>query len=204
MPIDFRSTHLGISECIKQIKARNLRYDVILVDPWHEYQTSYQSLTDAVDLIDDDGAVIVHDCLPPTERAASPAYVTGVWCGVTYKAYLDFLLARNNLVYFTIDTDLGCGVIRKVGDSISRLRSQTTSHGVVHQLAQVVRRQRDDLDMKLERARLARDWFELGDDFPSAFRFLREHKVPLLNLVSVQHFLRGEAWEIAERTLHRS
>ena len=195
MPIDFRSTDLDLRECVNQIKARGLRYDVILVDPWHEYETSHRSLTVALDLLDDLGTIVVHDCLPPTERCASPKYVSGDWSGVTYKAYLDVVLARSDLVYFTVDTDYGCGVIRKADDSISRLSnsilsSQTTPHSVVRHLAQMVRPRRDDRDLKLKRAALARDWFKLGDDFPSAFRFLREHKVPLLNLVSVQDFLR--------------
>ena len=33
---------------------------------------------------------------------------------MTYQAYLDFVLARRDLRYLTVDTDYGCGVIRKL------------------------------------------------------------------------------------------
>jgi hypothetical protein len=53
---------------------------------------------------------VVHDCRPPREEIAGPEYIPGEWCGVTYKAYVDLVVA-GNLSYLTVDTDCGCGVI---------------------------------------------------------------------------------------------
>lgn len=58
--------------------------------------------------------MVVHDCSPPDEALTSPDFVPGEWCGVTYRAYLDFVLARRDLRYLTVDTDYGCGVVRKL------------------------------------------------------------------------------------------
>lgn len=35
------------------------------------------------------------------------------WCGVTYCAYIEFVFAHPDVTYYTVDTDYGCGVIRK-------------------------------------------------------------------------------------------
>jgi hypothetical protein len=111
MGIDFRSVDLEIAGCIKQIG--QLRFDVILLDAHHAYETSLRDLTFARDLLTDHGTIVVHDCDPPSEKVARPDFIVTSWAGVTYKAYLDFVMKCNDLAYFTIDTDWGCGIIRK-------------------------------------------------------------------------------------------
>ena len=83
------------------------------MDGWHTYDCTIRDLTLAYDLLADGGVLVVHDCLPPTELMASPAWVPGSWCGVVYKAFLDFVLARNDLDYCTVNLDYGCGIIVK-------------------------------------------------------------------------------------------
>src|SRR5664279_1090533 len=92
LPIDFRSSNLDISECVKAVRARELKYDVILVDSFHEYEPSARDLREAVNLLNPAGTIIVHDCFPRDATVAVPEYIDGPWCGVTYKAYLDFVL----------------------------------------------------------------------------------------------------------------
>ena len=86
---------------------------------------------------------------------------------MTYKGYLDFLIDRDDLDYFTVATDLGCGVIRKRRPDTARTPSR-------------------------ERDLLIDHWRRLGNDFPSAFHFLRAHNVSLLKLISVEEFLWNE------------
>jgi len=167
MEIDFRSADLNIDDCIKQIRAKNLHYDAVLIDAFHEYETSLRDLKMAIDLLSDGGTVLVHDCDPPSEDIACPHFVSTAWAGVTYKSYLDFLFGRDDLVYLTVDTDWGCGVIRR-RNAIA---------------AQSGRRDTDPL---------IKDWRRLGNDFHSAFRFLQANKTRLLNLMSLDEFLRTE------------
>jgi hypothetical protein len=42
-PIDFRSESLDIAPCLKLLHRQGLRYDVILVDSYHEYKTSLRA-----------------------------------------------------------------------------------------------------------------------------------------------------------------
>jgi len=167
MRIDFAASGLDTTECIRKIRARQLRFDVILVDAWHEYDTATRDLRDALSLLQPRGTVVVHDCLPPSEALASPIYRAGEWCGVTYKAYLDFVLARPQLEYRTVDIDFGCGVIRS---RPPRAPSPAS----------------DDYDALLAQ------WKAFGDDYDAAYRFMLEHRRSLCRLRSIEDFIRDE------------
>src|SRR5262249_38161739 len=103
LDIDFRSGDLDISACLDEIRRRQLSYDIMLVDPFHEYAQSLRDIAAAFGLIVPGGTIVVHDCLPPNELLATPTYIEGSWCGVTYKAYLDFVTPRDDLVYCTVE-----------------------------------------------------------------------------------------------------
>ena len=177
MPIDFRSSNLDIDECVSAIRARNLKYDAILVDPFHEYESSARDLSEAVNLLNPNGTIIVHDCFPRDRAIAGPEYIAGDWCGVTYKAYLDFVLANESLIFCTIDTDYGCGVIRRN----SSLCSSQRMAGRALRMAP-----RDD------KRHVVGQWMRVGKDYDAAFNLLAAHSITLLNLVTVDEFLNGE------------
>jgi methyltransferase family protein len=100
MGIDFRSVDLEIAGCIKQIG--HLRFDVILLDAYHAYETSLRDLTFARDLLTDHGTIVVHDCDSPSEKVAHPDFIVTSWAGVTYKAYLDFVMKCDDLAYLRL------------------------------------------------------------------------------------------------------
>jgi hypothetical protein len=177
LPVDFRSQDLDIARCVRDIRARGLRFDLIFIDPFHEYEASARDLREASELMERNGTIIVHDCFPRDEKIARPRFQPGAWCGVTYKAYLDFVLANAGLKFCTVDIDYGCGVIRS-GGGRSRLRR------IEHYL--LARMARDD------RRGIIRQWKRAGVDYDAAFRLLQEHASSLLNLVTVDAFLQGE------------
>jgi hypothetical protein len=171
LPIDFRTSDLDIAECVRAIQARGLKYDVILVDPFHEYAESARDIAIAVDLLNPGGTVIVHDCYPRDAALAGPAFVEGAWCGVTYKAYLDFVLSRDDLDFCTVDADFGCGVIRLNDGDRSLPRLATAPVG---------------------RDKVVEQWMRLGNDCDAAFKLLTAHAGTLLNLVTAEEFLADE------------
>lgn len=126
LPIDFRSETLAIESCVAEIQRRAARYDIILVDPYHDYQSSRRDIEAAFRLLTDDGMLVVHDCLPPSGGdLISPVFVPGSWCGLTFIAYVDFLMAHD-VAFQTVDCDFGCGVISKArrdGDFPNALRA---------------------------------------------------------------------------------
>ena len=174
LPIDFRTSGLDIERHLRVIRAVERKYDVILVDPFHEYETTIRDLREACELLQPNGTILVHDCFPTDEKIVEPRYQIGSWCGVTYKAYIDFVLATPRLWFCTVDTDFGCGVIR--------------------QPAQFARDDRAALPFVAESSKqLAfQDWKQAGSDYGKAFRLLQVHATTLLNLVTVEEFLAVE------------
>ena len=181
MAIEYRRAGVDIAECLAQIRRENVRYDIVLVDPWHDYDTSFRDLTEAFGLIPAGGTLVVHDCLPPTEESTNPDGVrdpiAGGWAGLTHRAYVDFVLGRTDLTFYTIDTDWGCGVIRKIGDAAA-----PRSH-VGPSSEACVQPDGDRRDLVIAH------WKTIGDDHRAAYRFLRTHAQTLLNLITAEEFL---------------
>jgi len=163
LPIDYRSSSLDIGECLKTISDEGRRFDIALVDSWHEYATSWRDLVEGFLLIREGGTLVVHDCLPPRSEIAVANYIPGEWCGVGYQAYVDFISQRRDLAVYTVDTDYGCGVIRKLAGPSPQ---SATAAG----------------------AELLADWRSKRSDSKEAFAFFHEHKQVLLNLITTDEF----------------
>ena len=154
------------AECSHEITERLVRergpenlYDAVFVDPFHTYESSMIDLLGAFALVRPGGTIVVHDCHPTDPEIVSPGYRFGIWCGVTYWAFLDFVLGRAGIEYFTVDADYGCGVIRKTGRSSG------------------------DHDAALEFA-----WKIAARLEEQRYAFFREHDVELLRLITARRF----------------
>ena len=79
---------------------------------------------------------------------ASPVWRPGSWCGVAYKALFDFVLARNDFDYRTVNVDYGCGIIVK----------DRTIHT-------------ERLFQFSDNSALIDNWFAIRNDDQNAFRF---------------------------------
>ncbi len=171
-PIDFRSIGLDISVCVRSIREQGYRYDIILIDPWHEYGASMRDLTEALGLLTDHGTIVVNNCLPRT-AAERPVghFIVGGWFGPTYRAYLDFVFARPNLEFRTVDIENGCGVIREHSGLTRLLRWWPASR---------------------RRKTLIALWRELGSDFTKSAGVLHHSKTLLSNLRSLDDFIAEE------------
>ena len=101
------------------------KLDVVLVDGLHTFRASLLDVLNSIKYLNEDGVVIMHDCLPPHPMAALPTDQfpteeeqkakgwTGQWCGDVWKTivylrkeYPSFLEA------FVLDTDFGLGIVR--------------------------------------------------------------------------------------------
>lgn len=182
LAIDFRTEGMNIGECISEISAKGLRYDIILVDPFHDYASSYRDLAAAFDLLDAGGMLVVHDCRPPNIAVATPEFIEGEWCGVTYKAYLDFVFARR-LDYSTVDTDYGCGIVRKLDRQSRWARFLRTTASFLDRDPQRRSERRQSILLRQQ-------WRDIGNDFDRAFSFFEKHQKQLLNLISSDEFSR--------------
>ena len=147
------------------IASHRERYDLVFVDSCHTYENSYEDIVGAFELVRPGGVMVVHDCNPTTASMAVPQIQMGEWCGVSYWAFIDFVLGRSNIRYYTVDCDYGCGVVYKL--------PHAHAPGP-HDFA------------TLEFEWTAAKW---SDD--SRYQFFDRNRVALLNLRTVEEFISG-------------
>jgi hypothetical protein len=114
LPVEYRTESDDSTAAFEQIMRTGRKYDVVFVDPFHTYDCSRRDLAHAFDVLDDQGTMIVHDCSPAVRELAIPKHRPGeLWCGVTYAAFIDFVGSRDDLEFYTVDSDYGCGIVRR-------------------------------------------------------------------------------------------
>ena len=90
----------------------NNNYDVIFIDGLHYYEQVIKDIKNSLKILNNDGFILVHDCLPRTlAHQAVPRY-RGSWNGDVWKSIVEL---RNdiNLDIITCEIDFGVAVIRK-------------------------------------------------------------------------------------------
>ena len=92
------------------------KFDIIFIDGLHHYEQVIKDINNAIDILNDNGHILVHDCLPRTiAHQAIPRY-RGSWNGDVWKAIVE-LRTKKNLEVFTCEIDFGVGVIQKKNNS---------------------------------------------------------------------------------------
>ena len=128
--VDYAKTSLDTSSLFNELQTLGKKYDIILVDPYHTYECSLRDIENAFKLLNDHGVIIVHDCNPKNNNWTSPTYKVGGWMGQTYLAFIDFVHSRIDLEYCVVDSDYGCGIIRrKQPNSITNLEKKLLQKG---------------------------------------------------------------------------
>mgnify|MGYP001331851483 CR=1 FL=1 len=87
-------------------------FDCVFIDGLHEYNQVYKDIINAITYLNDDGVIILHDCLPSSiHQQAVPRYKSG-WTGDVWKAIVNI---RTRPEYDTVTCNIDCGIsiIRK-------------------------------------------------------------------------------------------
>jgi hypothetical protein len=106
-------THKNYHQFTKIIIKLNKKFDLICIDPYHEYKESIGTLKLLTFLLDENGILISHDCNPPNFSSTFPSYKPGEWCGVTYAAFIEIAYCNPQWYYTVINKDYGLGIISK-------------------------------------------------------------------------------------------
>ena len=168
--ITFRSEDENISHLLNAA----MRCDIIFVDSYHTFECSLRDLHYALDRLSPGGAIVVHDCCPKNKSLCGPSFRPGSWFGVTYCAYIEFILSHTDLAYYTVDTDCGCGVIKKLSPDQATVIKKNSGK---------------DCGSNHEITRL---WFGERNQHRDMFDFFCQHRRELLKLISVKDFLATE------------
>ncbi len=117
---DFKCTSDEFFEGMNQGQWQNLpaKFDVIFIDGLHTAEQVDRDIANALEVLSEDGFVVLHDCNPPTQWHAreefgfqrSPAGAH--WNGTTWKAFVKWR-KNKTLFSFCVDTDWGVGVLSK-------------------------------------------------------------------------------------------
>ena len=110
--LDSRATFAVTSDYFFDINTRN--YDIIFIDGLHTSKQVYKDIKNSLEVLNDNGVIIVHDCLPTTELMQKVPRETKEWTGDVWKGVI--MANRNlSLKLRTADTDYGVGIIEKGG-----------------------------------------------------------------------------------------
>lgn len=86
------------------------RFDLVFIDGLHLNEQVRMDILNTTSVLNPGGVVVIHDCDPPNERAGGREMCGGVWCGDVWWEWSRFRQDSTGMS-FTVDTDLGCGVI---------------------------------------------------------------------------------------------
>lgn len=90
-------------------------FDVIFIDGLHHADQVYKDILNSLDVLNDGGYIVCHDMNPEKEEYQIIPLREGVvtWNGDCWKAFVRLRRERENLEMFVVNTDHGCGIIRK-------------------------------------------------------------------------------------------
>lgn len=91
----------------------NILFDLICIDPFHEYYESSKDFSMLPLFLTENGIMISHDCYPYKKDWASPIFKSGAWSGVTYVAFVEFAYTNPEWFYTLLNNDTGIGIMSK-------------------------------------------------------------------------------------------
>jgi hypothetical protein len=100
-------------------KPNDYKWDIIFIDGLHTADQVERDIINSLNHLSDNGSIVLHDCNPPTEYHARADYydfnttASGCWNGTVWKAIYKLRCTNPNVDVCVVDTDWGCGVVRK-------------------------------------------------------------------------------------------
>jgi predicted O-methyltransferase YrrM len=88
-------------------------FDLVFIDGLHTYAQTRTDLYNALERLNDNGIIVMHDALPHNLE-----YTSMDWCGTSYQAVME-AAQDTSLIVKTWDQDHGCAVIIKNPKAVS-------------------------------------------------------------------------------------
>ncbi len=87
------------------------KFDLIFIDGLHEYDQVRKDILNSIKFLNNDGFILVHDCLPRSLSAQAVPRYRNIWNGDVWKAIVEFR-TYPNLEIFTCLADEGIAIIQ--------------------------------------------------------------------------------------------
>lgn len=88
------------------------KFNIIFIDGLHMYEQVKKDIINSVNCLNDDGIVLVHDCMPDSMAKQAVPRFKMKWNGYVWKAIVD-LRQNKDLDIYTCEMDEGIGIIKK-------------------------------------------------------------------------------------------
>ena len=89
------------------------KYDIIFIDGLHHSEQVDKDIVNSLRFLSENGTIVVHDLLPIEEVMQKVPREQKAWTGDVWKSWVKMRQLDENLLMFVIDTDMGCGIIRR-------------------------------------------------------------------------------------------
>jgi len=110
-------------EFFKKSKA-NQKVDIVFIDGLHEYRQVLRDVDNCFSLLNEEGVILLHDCVPATAKQAMPHEAlekhiveygpwTGPWMGDVWKAIIYLRSVRKDVNVFVLNCDSGIGIVTR-------------------------------------------------------------------------------------------
>jgi len=100
----------------------NKTFDIIFIDGLHHADQVYEDIKNSINVLNDGGVIILHDCCPTNEKMQLvPQIEIGEWTGDVWKAFIKYRTETTKYNMFVINTDFGVGIIKKSNDEVKPL-----------------------------------------------------------------------------------
>jgi hypothetical protein len=106
-------TFTGTSDEYFESIAEDVKYDIIFIDGLHHSDQVLKDIKNSLNHLSENGSIVCHDCLPSNERMQERDDHGGEWTGGVWKAIAELRVETIELDIKVVDTDYGCGIIRK-------------------------------------------------------------------------------------------
>jgi hypothetical protein len=96
-------------------------FDIIFVDGLHTADQCYKDILNSLDILNNNGTIVIHDTNPPTEFHATDKQYTkeqnivagNAWNGSVWKSIFMLRKTRSDIIMFTYPFDWGVTIIQK-------------------------------------------------------------------------------------------
>ncbi len=101
----------------KFFEQNKLKFDCIFIDGLHEYDQVRKDILNSIKILNKNGVIILHDCLPSSINHQRVPRTRYIWNGDVWKAIVEARTWQHINTY-TVLSDQGLGVIKKEKNSM--------------------------------------------------------------------------------------
>jgi hypothetical protein len=93
-------------------KTNNEKFDLVFIDGLHVYDQIKQDIINSLEVLNNNGVILIHDCLPEKIWEQNVPRMNGAWSGDVWKV-IPFFRSNSNIDVYTCVADRGIGIIFK-------------------------------------------------------------------------------------------